>query len=154
MTEPEQSLDFNMNDLGSFQCLKTRIRLNCFGTIDNPNDGVQSLFREHDLESLERVWQSIKEVRPGASIPGQGGNDLKVEHTTRIMRQRLSTLPKSVLMDREMFKKTLSIGGKTATNQDELGFLTKRNRKTKHGFKWEVIRKSATLISTDFLARV
>ena len=106
MTHPAQSPDLNINDLGFFASLNSRVWKERFGTIDDLVEGVQRLFGAYDSATLERVWQSLFQ-RYNQVLAGLGRNDFEVEHTKARKRQREGNLPKSVLVDRDAFKKAL-----------------------------------------------
>ena len=59
MTQPAQSPDLDVNDLGFFASLKSRVWKEHFGRIDNLVEGVQRLFGEYHSETLERVWKNL-----------------------------------------------------------------------------------------------
>ena len=80
MTQPAQSPDLNINDLGFFASLKSRVRKESFGTIDDLVEGLQRSFGAYDSKTPERVWQSLFK-RYNQVLEGLGGNDFEVEYT-------------------------------------------------------------------------
>ena len=55
MTQSAQSVDLNINDLGFFASLKSRVWKERFGTIDDLVKGIQRLFGAYDSETLGRM---------------------------------------------------------------------------------------------------
>ena len=61
VTQPAQSPDLNVNDLGFFASLKSRVwGMNATGSsIDELVETIFEQYEEYDSATLERVWQSL-----------------------------------------------------------------------------------------------
>lgn len=87
MTQPVQSPDHTITDLGFFACWKSRVWRERFGTKGDRVWRLWSLFRGCDSETLGGVWQSLFE-RYSQVLAGLGRNDLEVEYASTGKRQR------------------------------------------------------------------
>ena len=91
VTQPAQSPDLNVNDLGFFASLKSRVwRMNA-SSIDELVDPIFQQYEEYDSATLERVWQSLFKVY-NQTVRKMGDNDFSVEHTGVTARQKAGTL--------------------------------------------------------------
>ena len=62
VTQPAQSPDLHVNDLGFFASLKSRVwRMNA-SSIDELGETIFQQYEEYDSANLERVWQSLFKV--------------------------------------------------------------------------------------------
>ena len=102
MTQPAQSPHFNINDLGFFASLKSRVRGMNASTVDELVQTIFDQYEEYDGDTLERVWQSLKAYNQ--TLRKLGDNDFSVEHTGVRKRQREGTLERVVKYDVEAFK--------------------------------------------------
>ena len=103
MTQPAQSPDFNVNGLGFFASLKSRV----WGMNACSVEELESIFEQYeayDAATLERVWQSLFKVYD-RTLRNMGDNDFSVEHTGVSKRQRAGTFEKVVKYDKEAFDK-------------------------------------------------
>ncbi|CAN0061435.1 unnamed protein product, partial [Laminaria digitata] len=102
VTQPAQSPDLKVNDLGFFASLKSRVWGMNTSSID---ELVKTIFKqcaEYDGATLERVWQSLFKVY-NQTLRNLGDNDFSVEHTGVSARQRAGTLERVVKYDQEAF---------------------------------------------------
>ena len=62
-TQPSQSPDLNVNDLGFFASLKSRVwRANASSVDELVQNVFDDQYEEYDADTLERVWQSLFKV--------------------------------------------------------------------------------------------
>ena len=62
VTQPAQSPDLNVNDLGFFASLKSRVWGMNASSIDELVETIFQQYEEYDSVTLERVWQSLFKV--------------------------------------------------------------------------------------------
>ena len=103
VTQPAQSPDLNINDLGFFASLKSRVWGMNASTVDELVQTIFDQYEEYDGDTLERVWQSLFKVY-NQTLRKLGDNDFSVEHTGVRKRQREGTLERVVKYDVEAFK--------------------------------------------------
>ena len=104
VSQPAQSPDLNVNDLGFLASVKSRVWGMNVSSIDEVL--VEIIFQQHeeyDGETLERVWQRLCKVY-NRTLRKMGDNDFKVEHTG-VKRQRAGTLEKVSKYYQEAFSK-------------------------------------------------
>ena len=101
-TQPSQSPDLNVNDLGFFASLKSRVWRASASSVDELVQNVFDQYEEYDGDTLERVWQSLFKVY-NQTLRKLGDNDFRVEHTGVGKRQRDGTLETVVKYDAEAF---------------------------------------------------
>ncbi|CAM9362117.1 unnamed protein product, partial [Laminaria digitata] len=104
VTQPSQSPDLNINDLGFFASLKSRVWGMNASTVKELVDTIFQQYEEYDGDTLERVWQSLFKVY-NQTLRKLGDNDFSVEHTGVRARQRAGTLERVVKYDSEAFTK-------------------------------------------------
>jgi len=104
VTQPAQSPDLNVNDLGFFASLKSRVWGMNACSIDGLVEAIFEQYEEYDGETLERVWQSLFKVY-NQTLRKMGDNDFAVEHTEVKKRQREGTLERVVKYDKEALEK-------------------------------------------------
>ena len=92
----------NVNDLGFFASLKSRVWRANASSVDELAKGIFDLYEEHDGDTLEWVWQSLFKVY-NQTLFKLGDNDFRVEHTGVKARQRAGTLERVVKYDAEVF---------------------------------------------------
>ena len=104
VTQPAQSPDLNVNDLGFFASLKSRVwRMNA-SSIDELVETHFQQYEEYDSATLERVWQSLFKVY-NQTVRKMGDNYFSVEHTGVTPRQKAGTLEMVVKYYQEAFTK-------------------------------------------------
>ncbi|CAN0351880.1 unnamed protein product, partial [Laminaria digitata] len=81
----------NVNDLGFFASLKSRVWGMNASTIDELVNTIFEQYEPYDAATLERVWQSLFKVY-NQTLRKLGDNDFSVEHTGVSSRQRARTL--------------------------------------------------------------
>ena len=87
VTQPAQSPDLNVNDLGFFASLTSRVwRMNA-SSIDELVEIIFQQYEEYDSATLERVWQSLFKVY-NQTLRKMGDNYFSVEHTGVTARRR------------------------------------------------------------------
>ncbi|CAN0464352.1 unnamed protein product [Laminaria digitata] len=101
-TQPSQSPDLNVNDLGFFASLKSRVWRANAGSVDELVQNIFDLYEAYDGDTLERVWQSLYKVY-NQTLRKLGDNDFRVEHTGVSARQRAGTLERVVKYDAAAF---------------------------------------------------
>ena len=104
VTQPAQSPDLNVNDLGFFASLKSRVWGINASSIDELVETIFQQYEEYDSATLERVWQSVFKVY-NQTPRKMGDNDFSVEHTGVTARQKAGTLERVVKYDQEAFTK-------------------------------------------------
>ena len=78
VTEPAQSPDLNVNDLGFFASLKSRVWGINASTIEELVKTIFEQYEEYDGDALERVWQCLFKVY-NQTLRKFGDNDFIVE---------------------------------------------------------------------------
>ncbi|CAM9506149.1 unnamed protein product, partial [Sphacelaria rigidula] len=91
VTRPSQSPDFNINDLGFFASLKSRVWGMNASTVGELVENIFQQYEEYDGDTLERVWQSFFKVY-NRTLRKMGDKDFGVEHPGVWARQRAGTL--------------------------------------------------------------
>ena len=104
VTEPAQSPDLNVNDLGFFASLKSRVWGINASTIEELVKTIFEQYEEYDGDALERVWQCLFKVY-NQTLRKFGDNDLSVEHAGVRVRQRAGTLEWVVKYDVGAFQR-------------------------------------------------
>ncbi|CAN0047978.1 unnamed protein product, partial [Sphacelaria rigidula] len=104
VTQPAQSPDLNVNDLGFFASLKSRVWGMNASSIDELVETIFKQYDEYDGDTLERVWQSLFKVY-NQTLREMGDNDSSVEHSGVRVRQRAGTLERVVKYDKDAFTK-------------------------------------------------
>ena len=90
VTQPAQSPDLNVNDLGFFTSRESRVWGMNAGSIDELVETIFQQYEEYDSPTLERVWQSLFKVY--RHYVKMDDNDFSVEHTGVTARQKAGTL--------------------------------------------------------------
>ena len=82
VTQPAQSPDLNVNDLGFFESLKSRVWEMNSSSIDELVETIFQQYEEYDSATLERVLQSLFKVY-NQTLRKMGDNDFinSVDHT-------------------------------------------------------------------------
>ena len=96
--------DLNVNDVGFFASLKSRVWGMSASSIDELVETVFQHYEEYDSATLERVWQRLFKVYK-QTLCKMGDNDFSVEHTGVTARQKAGTLERMVKYDQEAFTK-------------------------------------------------
>ena len=96
--------DLNVNDLGFFASLKSRVWGMNASSIDELVETIFQQYEEYDSATLERVWQSLFKVY-NQTLRKMGDNDFSVEHTGVTAPQKAGTLERVVKYDQETFTK-------------------------------------------------
>ncbi|CAM9788620.1 unnamed protein product, partial [Sphacelaria rigidula] len=104
VTQPAQLPDLNVNDLGFFTSLKSRVWGMNASSIDELVETIFKQYEEYDGDTLERVWQSPFKVY-NQTLRELGDNDFSVEHSGVRVRQRAGTLERVVKYDKDTFTK-------------------------------------------------
>ena len=99
VTQPAQSPDLNVNVLGFFASLKSRVWEMNASSIDELVETIFEQYEEYDGATLERVWQSLFKVY-NQTLRKLGDNDFSVEHTRVSARQMAGMLERVVNMIR------------------------------------------------------
>ena len=98
VTQPAQSPDLNVNDLGFFASLKSRVWGMNASSIDELVGTIFQQYEEYDSATVERVWQSLFTVY-NQTLRKMGDNGFIVEHTGVTARQKAGTLERVVKYD-------------------------------------------------------
>lgn len=96
ITQPAQSPDLNVNDLGFFNSLQKLTRSEGSVTLSEMLDNVEACFWAYEPETLERVWQAQFNIY-NCILQARGGNNFKLPHTGVAKRQRAGVLASEVL---------------------------------------------------------
>ena len=104
VTQPAQSPDLNVNDLGFFASLKSRVWGMKASSIDELVETIFDQYEKYDGDTMERVWQGLFKVYD-QTLRLMGDNDFTVEHTGVSRRQRAGTLERGVKYYQEAFTK-------------------------------------------------
>ena len=107
ITQPAQSPDLNINDLGFFSSLKSRVWQESFSTCDELAASVATMYDDYDAETLERIWQSLFKIY-NQVFRTLGRNDFDVEHSQTEKKQQEGKLQKVVSVDREAYERALA----------------------------------------------
>ena len=119
VTQPAQSPDLNVNDLGFFASLKSRVWGMNASSIDELVQTIFQQYDEYDGATLQRVWQSQFKVY-NQTIRKMGDNDFSVEHTGVTARQRAGTLERVVKYDQDAFSKAWDyLAAPTSDGEDD-----------------------------------
>ena len=120
VTQPAQSPDLNVNDLGFFASLKSRVWGMNASSIDELVETIFQQYEEYDSPTLERVWQSLFKVY-NQTLRKMGDNDfISVEHTGVTAWQKAGTLERVVKYDQETFTKASDyLASPTSDGEDE-----------------------------------
>ena len=95
VTQPAQSPDLNVLDLGFFRSLQSRVHSSSTNNMAELIDEVERMYWEYDAITMERVWQSLFNVYNSILQVG-GGNEYKLPHLNKARAQRDGTLKRSV----------------------------------------------------------
>ncbi|CAN0299689.1 unnamed protein product [Discosporangium mesarthrocarpum] len=104
-TQPAQSTDLHINDLGLFRYLKTRVMGARYDAVQELVGGVFKEYEEYDAKVMERVWQSLFKVYNSVLV-AKGSNDFSL-HSGIKVAQKAGKLTKRVKIDREAFSKAM-----------------------------------------------
>ena len=104
VTQPAQSPDLNVNDLGFFASLEWRVWGMNASSINEFVETIFQQYEEYDSATLERVWQSLFKVY-NQTLRQMGDNDFSVKHTGVTAWQKAGTLGRGVKYDQEAFTK-------------------------------------------------
>ena len=111
--------DLNVNDLGFFASLKSRVWGMNASSIDELGETIFQQYEEYDSATLERVWQSLFKVY-NQTLRKMGDNDFSVEHTGVTARQKAGTLERVVKYDQEAFTKAWDyLAAPTSDGEDD-----------------------------------
>lgn len=91
ITQPAQSPDLNINDLGFFNSLQSLADKTDADSLSDLLDAVEECYWEYDPETLERVWQAQFNTY-NCILKARGGNNFKQPHTGVSKRQRRGQL--------------------------------------------------------------
>ena len=111
--------DLNVNDLGFFASLKSRVWGMNASSIDELVDTIFQQYEEYDIGTLARVWQNLFKVY-NQTLHKMGDHDCSVEHTGVTARQKAGTLERVVKYDQETFTKASDyLASPTSDGEDE-----------------------------------
>ena len=99
VTQPAQSPDLNINDLGFFNSLQSLADKTDPESLSQLLDSVEECYWEYDKQTLERVWQAQFNTY-NCILKARGGNDFKQSHTGVSKRQRRGQLSEEVSANR------------------------------------------------------
>ena len=99
VTQPAQSPDLNVLDLGFFRSLQSRVCSASSTSLSDMKDNIERMYWEYDAQTMERVWQSLFSVY-NSILQQKGGNQYKLAHTNKAKAQREGTLGRYVEVDR------------------------------------------------------
>ena len=99
-TQPAQSPDLNVNDLGFFSSLQSKYYMT------SPKDSIELIemveeaFKTYPWQSLNRIWLTLQSVM-NRIIEERGDNKFKVPHTNKDRLERMDELPHSIVVTPE-----------------------------------------------------
>ena len=103
VTQPAQSPDLKINDLGIFASLASRAWGMNARTIEDLVKTIFEQYEEYDGDTLERVWQILKVYNQ--TLRKFADNDVSVENTGARVRQMAVTLERVVKYDVGAFQR-------------------------------------------------
>ncbi|CAN0366189.1 unnamed protein product [Discosporangium mesarthrocarpum] len=102
-TQPDNSPDLNVNDLGFFHSIQ---QLKEDAGVSSPEDLVEATMEAFDVyprETLKRVWQSLFAVL-GEVLGSKGDNSYKLPHLGKDNLDRTGKLPVNGRVDEEKYR--------------------------------------------------
>ena len=105
VTQPAQSPDMNINDLGFFRSLKCRVAhawlVDEQRCLDVMMEKIEELWQEYDYDTLERIWahqlDCYREI-----LRLEGGNNYPNPHGGSIVRQRAGRIVANMFVERAL----------------------------------------------------
>ena len=112
--------DLNVNNLGFFASLKSRVWGMNASSIDELMETIFQQYEEYDdSATLERVWQSLFKVY-NQTLRQMGDNDFSVKRTGVTARQEAGTLERVVKYDQGAFTKAWDyLAAHTSDGEDD-----------------------------------
>jgi hypothetical protein len=106
VTQPAQSPDLNINDLGFFHSLKSKIKkIKAYSTDrDEFIDLVKQAFEEYPMETLDSIWGCLYNVYREI-LKNDGGNQYKIPHNGGRNRAKNGLTSVDLTVDREHFER-------------------------------------------------
>jgi hypothetical protein len=109
MTQPAQSPDLNMNDLGFFASLQSMYcRISPKNAIELI-EMVESCFNNYHVCKLNRIWLRLQSCCTNKIIEEKGDNKYKLPHMNKERLERLNQLPISVAVTQEAHNYDLNL---------------------------------------------
>jgi hypothetical protein len=107
-TQPAQSPDLNVNDLGFFASLQSMYyRTSPKNSIDLI-EMVESCFNKYDVNKVNRIWLSLQ-CCMNKIIEEKGDNKYKIPHMNKERLERLNQLPVSIAVTQEAHNHDLNL---------------------------------------------
>ena len=92
ITQPAQSPDLNVCDLGFFSSIQTEYHKKCPTTVQEIHSCINEALEEYSSDKLNRIWVALQSVM-NEIIEDDGGNNYKILHLNKDHLEREGTLP-------------------------------------------------------------
>jgi hypothetical protein len=107
-TQPAQSPDLNVNDLGFFASLQSMYYQTAPTDALELIDKVETCFRNYHVYKLNRVWVTLQSCM-NEIIDERGDNKYKIPHMNKERLERLNQLPVSIAVTQEAHNYNLNL---------------------------------------------
>lgn len=106
VTQPAQSPDLNVNDLGFFRSLKTRVDAlkATNATLETMMEAIEAAWEDYDYSTLERIWGHQLECYR-CILGEEGGNFYEAPHSGVGKRQRSGDAVLDYSVDRTLVER-------------------------------------------------
>ena len=94
-TQPANSPDLNLNDLGFFNALQSYYYQRCPSNAMEPIDMVKECYNEYPANKINRIWLTLQSCL-NEIIINHGGNQYKIPHMNKERLERQNRLPESL----------------------------------------------------------
>jgi len=95
VTQPPNSPDLNINDLGFFRSLQTQYYMLCPRNAQQIIDMVMTCYEEYDRRKINRIWLTYQTVM-NMILERDGDNQYKIPHMNKDKLEREGNLPVSI----------------------------------------------------------
>ena len=92
ITQPAQSPDLNVCDLGFFSSIQTEYYKKCPRNVKEIHSCIDEALEEYPGDKLNRIWITLQSIM-NEVIEDEGGNDYKIPHLNKDRLEREGTLP-------------------------------------------------------------
>jgi hypothetical protein len=107
-TQPAQSPDLNVNDLGFFASLQSVYYRTSPKDAIELIEMVESCFNNYDVNKVNRIWLSLQSCM-NKIIEEKGDNKYKIPHMKKERLERLNQLPISIAVTQEAHNYDLNL---------------------------------------------
>ena len=95
LTQPANSPDLNLNDLGFFNSLQSAYYQNCPSNAIELIDMVRETYEEYPVNKINRIWLTLQSCM-NEIIKSNGGNQYKIPHMGKEKLEKENRLPKAL----------------------------------------------------------